>query len=567
MADGYERWDEKKEAPVAQAQPSAGYEAYNIDREVEAPSSSAGKMGLLGMGAGAGAWMLRGALRKALPGFPGLAKTSSIKRIDEAIKGADSASSFRNEFGEYLRMVANTDSPITLADFFAQRPGMKPVVGVIKEMMAHSGDMPRIESMLGERLGDAQKKRILAAIAEAMGVEQKGISQGMEDLMRSKSDAAAPLYAKAFQNKRPVQDSRLLELFGTETPNMAMMNALRSRLRTLSLEGREPPSLYAASPERRDAWKRLQTTDIPEHMFSGDEWKKLRPYYAPAIEDLHWMRRNLWDARETAKRSGDSETARAYTDAWKKLTDYLDTATGGDYRKARQQYKGDSDMLAAFEVGSGLLKMKPDEARAAIRKMGRAEREALSAGFYGGLEDLSTLRFLREFVARPERYPERQELLSTVFRDPTKLRNFMDSMKAEEAMQASGAAFGDLPITRDPGPRMPYARISEGVGAAFEPKATLIQSLANTVGWPSRRASRAGTDMLFREPHRLYETGGGFNWGHDDWGRVRDTPLGAAEIARQGLRWTGYGGLGGLGLYGASEASGWTPAWLGQDRP
>lgn len=506
----------------------------------------------LGAGAGAGlmAWLGRGLLRRAFPGM--MPRTSALKRLDEEIKRADSSSSLKEMFGKYVREAATTDKPLTFADFMAQQPGHNQAVATIRDMIGHSGNIPKIEENLLDRAGQS-RERILQDIASAMNVTPQSISEGLEKLKAAKYRTAQPLYEQAFKDTEPIRDTRLLDLFGSETPNMSMMNALKARIKTLGLQGREPPTLKAADPSRRDAWKRLLTTEVPEQMFTGNDWAKLREFYAPNIEDLHHMRGNLWDEYQKAKKAGDSEAAKAYRDSWVNVTKYLDEATSGAYKAARTAYKGDSDLESAFQVGSELLGMKPDEIRVAIKGMGPAERNALAMGFYGGLQDMNQQRFVREFVRRPDLYPERREQLSTVFTDPRRLDEFMKHLEGEQAMSDAANVFTNAPLSRDPNPRTPYVRLQNPIGTApgTDLKASVIQWLqpGQYLGWPSRRASRAGTDFLFREP-----TFGPNSVSHPDWGTLERMPLSGLEQAKSAGNWSGVGALGGLGAFGAYRA-------------
>src|ERR1700752_1409479 len=255
----------------------------------KAPVSAA----LAGAGAGLGFYFGRGLLRRSFPGM--MPKTSAMKELDAAIKLGDKTSGLKPMWGKYLHEIVTTDKPLTFADFMSQQPGHHEAVGAIRRMLGNSGMTAPIEESLLVRSAGA-RQRVLSDIAQAMGINPQSMSEGLEKLKASKMARAAPLYEEAFKNTNPIRDTKMLDLFGTDTPNMSMMNALKGRIKTLALQGKEPPSLLAAEPDRRDAWKRLTTAEVPEHLFTGKEpWSKLREYYAPAVEDLHHMRGNLWD--------------------------------------------------------------------------------------------------------------------------------------------------------------------------------------------------------------------------------------------------------------------------------
>lgn len=510
--------------------------------------TKAGAATLGGAALGATGYLARGILRRMFPGM--MPKTSALKRLDDEIRRADTSSSLKDMMGEYMRATATAEKPLTFADFMAQQPGHQRSVAAIKELIGNSGNVPAIEEKLIDR-ASASRQRVLSDVASAMNVTPQSITEGLEKLKSAKMTRAQPLYDEAFKDTNPIRDTRLLDLFGANVPNMAMMNALKARLKTLALQGREAPTLFAADPTRKDAWKRLMTDEVPEQMFAGKEWGKLREYYAPGVEDLHHMRGNLWDEFQKAKASGDNEAAKAYKSSWIGLTKFLDDQTSGAYAKARKAYKGDSDLESAYQTGVDLLTMKPDEIRQAVKGMGADERNALAMGFYGGLADMKQQTFIREFIRRPDLYPERREQLSTVFTDPRRLQRFMDNLEGEQAMSDAVNLYSNPPLSKDPTPRMPYMRIiSPSIGGVSDEgmRGYGLQSLQpeRFFGWPSRRASRAATDFLFEEPtfHRQSVR-------HPNWDEIQRTPLSPLEIAKQAGRWSGYSGAGGLGAYGA----------------
>lgn len=563
-ADTYER--------PARSQPArAGAATYENPRPLAIPEdpsrgvSDVLKTGAIatgaGAGIGAGAYMLRGLLRKAFPGM--MPTTSALKRLDATIKRSDSSANLKGMFSDYMRHVSETDKPLSFADYLAQQPGHQNSVALVKELVAGSGNVPKIEEKLGDRAA-GQKKRVLDDIASALNVNPQSVVMGKDDLIAARKSTAQPLYDKAFADSDPIRDTRFFSLFEAPAARTALRNAVRNAENSL-----KPIQVRSAASEgRKDWWKRASEKDIPEGLFLDDEAVAgLRRYIAPNLSNADKIQQDIYAQMKAAMKTDPVTGYEKHTPASSALNDLhkqfmqtmYDTAPNEHYRAARTAYAGDSKILGAHQIGSELIKMNPDEVRKAVKGMTDAEREAVASGFYGSLNDMNQQKFLRELVARPERYPERREVLSAVFRDPVKLDQFLNNLKGEEAMADSFAHFGNSPPSKDTAPRLPWARVTDSVSNPVQMKIGITESLKDLVGWPSTRASRAGTDVLFREP-KFYPR----SVGHPDWETINRTPLSAGEIARQGGRWTGAGALGGLGTYAGEEA---VSALPDRDRP
>jgi len=384
-------------------------------------------------------------------------------------------------------------------------------------------------------------------------VRPQSVVMGKDALIAARKASAQPLYDKAFADTDPIRDRRFFELFEAPAARLALKNAVRNSENELKpIEVRS-----AAAPTRKDWWKRASISDIPEGLFLDDEEKAgLRRYIAPNLANADKIQQDIYAQMKAAMKTDPKTGYEIHTPASRALDTLhkrfmqtmYDVAPNDFYRQARTAYAGDSKLLGAHQVGAELLKMTPDEARKAVKGMSEAEREALASGFYGSMQDMNQQKFLRELVARPERYPERREVLSTVFRDPARLEQFMANLRGEEGMADSFMAYGNTPPSKDTAPRLPWMRVSESLNNPAAASFRLSEGLGDLVGWPSQRASRAGTDFAFREPTFFPRS-----VGHPDWGTVRGTPLSTGEIARRAGLWTGAGALGGLGAYGAEE--------------
>lgn len=554
--EGYKPWD--ADQPGGPEQP--GYSPYE-----DAPAESrdwvdvaggAAKGAGYGAGIGAGAYILRGLFRRAFPGA--MPRTSALKRIDQAIKKGESSSGLKDMFGRYMREVAQTNKPITFADYVAQQPGHQATAATIRDLISNSGKISEIDERLADRAAGS-KDRVLDDVSRALGVPKESVVMGKDALIAQRKARAQPLYDAAFADDRPIKDTRFYRLFEAPAARQALSEAVRNAENRLSpIDVRS-----ASSPTRRDWWKFLPQDAIPEGLFLDEEGPGgLRRYIAPNLRNADAIQKALRQKMESAMVTDPVTGYTKHTEASRALKELhdrfmqtmYDVAPNDEYRAARSAYAGDSRLLEAHRQGSELLTMKPDEVRKVIAGMGPDERTALAQGFYGSLNDMNHQKFLRELVARPERYPERREVLSAVFQDPAKLQQFMDNLKGEEAMADSAATYGNAPPSRDAGPRLPAFRINAPLWgmSGMDPRAQLIEYLRpETEKWIPRgigRMSRAGTDIMFREPRM-----GRRSVSHPDWNFINDMRLSPSEQLGEFGTWSGLGALGGLGIYGAAQ--------------
>lgn len=486
MADGYEAWDAA--APGASSAPGAqspGYSAWDagIKRD-ETESVDHLKAAVVGVGAGAAA---------GIAAF--LGRKFGIRPTKEALSSLDSA--FKKDFGgkglkemwtEYKIRAADVgNTKFTFADHLSQIMDQSGdfapnTLNIMKKSIGESGRPALIGENLMQR-GSAQKSRVLDDLSQHLGVPRETLNETMESLMASRKANAKPLYEAAFKDKSPIRDTNLLSLFGDEIPRGAMMEALKQVRKNALAGGKDIETLFAADPSRKNAWNKLLTTDVPEHMFAGEEWAKQRPYFAPTVRDLHDMRESLWDTYSIKKRAGDMKAAKPYLDAWSDVTKYLDEKGPAAYKQARQKYKADSDILESAELGSELFKQNPADFKKRLQAMGAEERTALARGFYGQLEQMNDPRFLREVVGKSPAYANQRELLSSIFPDTQSLNAFLKNLDVEGAMLASKRTMGAKSPPSPPDWTSPH----EG----------LWQYLKS---WPSERTSRKRADLLFGEP-------------------------------------------------------------------
>lgn len=555
MGPEYENWDSPARMPPAR---SGDYESWDAGMEPPQQTSTSKEIaGTIGRGAAVagGAWGAGRALKWAFPALGNISKPrASLLSIDRALKKDFGNKGLKEMFPEYMGMVYNSGKPLTFADFLALKSERAPhTMQTINTMIDTGGNPNKIATELGAR-GEKQRGRVMEMLAKELGVPKETLMEGEEALKTKRRDTSKPLYEAAFKDQTPTQDSNLLAMLNKG----AMLDAIKEGEELARLEGRGFSTRYASNPTRRDAWKRLLTSDVPEELFTGPEAGKLREYISPNIEELHNMRESLWNSYSKYKVKEPTKAGK-YLDSWKELTKYMDdpSKVPPAYGQARRQYKADSDVLSAHEMGSELFKQNPQDLNRAMLNMTDDERAGLARGFYGSLMEMNDPKFIREVVGNSPQYAKQRELLGAVFPDKGALNDFLKSLEGEQAMLAGEKAF------RKPGSPGSSnnmltdnfkAIVSSGASAAGAPRAGLFSSMHMPPYDPTGSVPARGADILFGRP-KGNPLGGGLTWTHPSGSDMfnhtgPDVPQNWYQRARQTARAYPYeevavpGGLG-----------------------
>lgn len=516
--------------------PQAAPEDVQFDnpRAPSAPLSVPGGAGTplaaaAGAGAGVGLWGAGRLLRWAFPGVS--PNRQMLVGLDDSMRQDFGGKGLREMFPEYMRLVRESGKPITFADFVALKTERAPnTTGFINKMVDQGGSPNTIAENLRAR-GEKQKGRVMDMLASELGIPKETLLQGEGSLTKARSSAAAPLYEAAFQNKGPVAHTGLSDLFDKHTG--AMVRALKSAQESAYLEGRDLDTIMSREPGHKQFWRNpVAPGDVNEAMFAGELRNKARPYFQPSVEDLHRMRESLWQMYQQAKRS-DSQRPNAggYLEAWKGLTNFMDTAAPEDYKKARSAYRSGSDLLRAHEMGAELFEQNPEDFRRTFLSMGQDERQALARGLYGSLMEMNDPKFTKEVVANAPAYRKQRELLSAIFPDIGTMDRFLSGLEGERAMYAGERAHR-TPGTATSGTRPWVDDARAAMGIAKGSPLTAASSLPPP--WDVTKAvPKRGSAMLFEEPaktsagwaHPSAEKVHRFNVGPRGWGHLRNPAM------------------------------------------
>lgn len=484
---------------TAAAEIAERLDALMVAGPQQQPTSNAAKAAVAVGAAGVGALGAWGATRGIKAMLPWITPTrSALNRIDTALKADFEGKGIREMYPEYMKLVRESGKPLTLADYVALKSHRTPKTTEVMNEFINQGGKPNVISETLTKRGEGQRERVMDMLAQELGVPKKTLNESLEVLKEQRRTASKPLYDEAFRDTTPTRDTNLLALFEKGT----MTDALKGAEEIARLRGRDVSTRYAGDPARKNAWRMLLKQEVPDEMKIGPETAGgLQKYISPNIEELHNVRESLWDLYSSNKRAGDSSKASAYLDSWKSLTDWMDKGAPEAYRKARMQYKADSDVMHAHEIGSELFKQNPDDLRKLMLAMGPDQRTALAQGMYGSLMDMNDPKFVREVISNAPLYRKQRDLLSAVFPNTQGLHNFLTSLEGERAMLAGERRFaGEGSAAKRQSDWRERAGVSVPLTGSANPKAWMLGLLPRPPYDPLNVVPRRGARILFDEP-------------------------------------------------------------------
>lgn len=191
-------------------------------------------------------------------------------------------------------------------------------------------------------------------------------------------NALANLYKKAFTDKSPIINGKVLEVLQRHGP--AMQAALEDSLESMKYDPRNKiPIVNVPVGKRKDAWKWEQFREVPEMLRFGEPRNGLQKAVVPNIENLDRMKRALWTLAQKRAKAGEGDVG-AIHQARVDLTNVLDEIAPSEYRQARTMAQQDFEEQAAQELGEKLGRSNPAYIESVMAGLKPAERRALVQG-------------------------------------------------------------------------------------------------------------------------------------------------------------------------------------------
>lgn len=242
-----------------------------------------------------------------------------------------------------------------LAEAVAQRPGGGRKKMTESVVQTGRGTKGRVMNMAGEHM--AGGKTMFQTETE------------LTDALRSNADN---LYESAYKFGT-VKDPRILDMLNQPQFKQAYQQVLETnkiRKANAIAQGKDP--------SKYDMKEIYKITETQPGIYQIDL------VAAPDVRTLDQMKRGL----DYIIRSGRRSENAAAQDAAHALNEYKNTFLNvldeivPDYKMARQQYKGDLEVLDALDIGRGQYsKMSPEEAASYVSKLTPTERDAVRIGY------------------------------------------------------------------------------------------------------------------------------------------------------------------------------------------
>jgi hypothetical protein len=264
-----------------------------------------------------------------------------------------------------------------------------------------------------ERRTTAQATRITDDLTHGTGLTRPDVESTMEELIETRRQNAKPLYEKAYAAGE-IADPDVAALFDLPQFQKAFLRAQRiARTEGVTLPAvvkMEKHGMHA-SPVRDAAVR-------------------------PDVRTFDYVKRGLDDVIESGMRGGKMgrSEARALRQRMQEALAKVDEANP-DYKAARAQFRGDTELKEAFEAAEKFLTMRPEQVQHAMAKMSQGEKElfrrrALDA-ILGRVDDLDDHL---DASKRLGASPSKRERLRALFDSDASWEEFQRQLKDEADM-------------------------------------------------------------------------------------------------------------------------------------
>ena len=280
-----------------------------------------------------------------------------------------------NSIEEAIKQVTNrTGRMYTLAD-------ISPNTQAYLDFAAHIPGKSRqvvIDFLTKRRAG--RINRLNSDLEKAFGVEGRYFDE-FAALKKARSGRGKELYNNAFylpsqgvvsKVKRTIPiDDNLNILF--QRPSM--QRAFKEAQRIAREKGVSLPKNIEFTPDGVVSVRRIKGKAGQADQVIRSHLKNLD------AEFLHYLKLGLDDVVFKGKRQGSAGPARLFEEkaTRKSFIDYLDVYNPA-YKKARNAWAGDTQIMDAMESGRGLFKLKPDELASDVANMTKSELESFQQG-------------------------------------------------------------------------------------------------------------------------------------------------------------------------------------------
>ena len=340
-----------------------------------------------------------------------------------------------------------------------------------------------ISNLIHERQAK-RGSRMFKAADEALGTQGANASKFTADLINKRSAQSAPLYAQVNDAPIPVDN----ELLGLLTAS----------------------SKYHAAAQ--DMALVRQEIGIGDKLIDGTLGATV------SLKHLDQLKRTLYDAAQAQKNKGELSSAKDIHGLRIKLINKLDDASPKDaagnsiYKKARETFAGESELIEAVDVGRKALNEGADEIRDLMAGMGRSEIEAFRVGVLQSMKDKLGTEAGQTSMIKMWKEEKTSSRLKEVFGND--YRKFASEVAKEARLKRiEGVGKGSQTASRQYGAgdldALPIGDISSAVVNAkagnLAGLASSLSSAWNKVKMPEKTRNEIGRILMSKNPAEIAE--------------------------------------------------------------
>jgi hypothetical protein len=249
--------------------------------------------------------------------------------------------------------------------------------------------------------------RMIGAADDALGTQGQRLSTTVDDLIESRSKAAAPLY------------ERLHSMSIDIDPTVAGIVRAADQLGALK------------AAKQLAAAKQVPFTLTED--FANNTGKF-------SMRDLDLVKQALDDIRygpngANAVTGKATKLGGAVSELTQSLNSHLDGVTNGAYKAARQTWEGPTKLMAAAQYGRSALSQDESAIAKTVATMSEAEQDAFRIGAFESLRAKMGVRAGQTNIMEMWREPAVQEKLKTIFGSERAYREFAGRVAAESRMK------------------------------------------------------------------------------------------------------------------------------------
>ena len=241
------------------------------------------------------------------------------------------------------------------------------------------------------------EERAIGGMLERAGVARENIYATTDEMIQNRAAKAKPLYDRAYQAP-PVKDKVVEE----------------------ALQLPEFQKAYEAG-RRIAAIERVPIPSIDEAV-AGE---------GVPVQALDYMKRGLDAVIEKGGESGtglDRTTARALRERLREVLNRVDELVP-EYKAARGEFAGQSALIEAHDMGTGIFKMPVQQAEQLVEKMTASEREAFRKGAGEALAQRIESRATQDVTKRHAASTLDKKRLRLLFPDEASYNAYRDQLR------------------------------------------------------------------------------------------------------------------------------------------